>query len=150
MAQKPHQGGHTWQFLQYLLGFKQLGWDVLFLDALEPEMCRDRRGHPSSVEASENLRYFLDVMQRFGLGDAFALLCNGGSYVIGRPRKALIDRVRNCDVFLNVMGFIRDPAVLEAAPLRVFLDTDPGYGQMWQDLGLATMFTSHDRYVTIA
>ena len=35
LAQKPGHGGHTWVFLNYLLGFKRLGWDVLFLDRLE-------------------------------------------------------------------------------------------------------------------
>ena len=31
IAQKPNQAGHTWQYLQYLLGFRRLGWKVLFL-----------------------------------------------------------------------------------------------------------------------
>ena len=35
LARRPHQAKHTWQFLQYLLGFKKLGFDVLFLDRLE-------------------------------------------------------------------------------------------------------------------
>jgi hypothetical protein len=26
LAQRPRQGGHTWVFLQYLLGFRRLGW----------------------------------------------------------------------------------------------------------------------------
>jgi hypothetical protein len=34
-------------------------------------------------------------------------------------------------------------------PRRVFLDIDPGFGQMWQDLGLADVFRGHDDYVTI-
>ena len=46
LAQRPRIGGHTWVFLQYLLGFKRLGWDVLFLDQLEPEMCVDAAGQP--------------------------------------------------------------------------------------------------------
>ena len=44
LAQSPGHGGHTWVFLQYLLGFRRLGWDVLFLDRLEPEMCVDDGG----------------------------------------------------------------------------------------------------------
>ena len=35
LAQKPGRGGHTWVFLQYLLGFRKLGWDVLFIDRLD-------------------------------------------------------------------------------------------------------------------
>ena len=45
LAQKPGRGGHTWVFLQYLLGFRKLGWDVLFVDRLEPEMCVDEAGN---------------------------------------------------------------------------------------------------------
>jgi hypothetical protein len=33
--------------------------------------------------------------------------------------------------------------------MRVFLDIDPGFGQMWQELGLHTTFHGHDRYVTV-
>jgi hypothetical protein len=63
LAQRPHCGGHTWQFLQYLLGFKSLGWNVLFLDQLQPEMCVDAAGKKCDVERSENLRYFFEVMR---------------------------------------------------------------------------------------
>jgi hypothetical protein len=39
--------------------------------------------------------------------------------------------------------------VLAAAPLRAFLDIDPGFGQMWVELGLARLFDRHDRHVTV-
>ncbi|MDQ3093048.1 MAG: hypothetical protein M3R46_15610 [Actinomycetota bacterium] len=38
LAAKPRVGGHTWVFLQYLLG---LGWDVLFVDRLDLEASAD-------------------------------------------------------------------------------------------------------------
>ena len=38
LAQRACRGGHTWVFLQYLLGFRRLGFDVLFLDWMTPEM----------------------------------------------------------------------------------------------------------------
>ena len=58
LALKPRQAGHTWQFLQYLLGFRRLGWDVVFVDALEREMCVTAAGEACSVEQSANLAYF--------------------------------------------------------------------------------------------
>lgn len=149
VAQKPHQAGHTWQFLQYLLGFRRLGWEVLLLDRLEPEMCIDTNGQRCAVEESVNLAYLRNVMERFGLGNDFALFYDRGEQVFGRSRAEVRERTRGSDVLLNFMGFFDDEEILAAAPLRVFLDTDPGFGQMWQDLGLATMFTGHDRYVTI-
>ncbi len=31
----------------------------------------------------------------------------------------------------------------------MFLDIDPGFGQMWRELGLADIFAGHDRFVTV-
>jgi len=47
------------------------------------------------------------------------------------------------------MGFCTDEELLGAARRRVFLDTDPGFGQMWRELGLADIFAGHDVHVTI-
>lgn len=149
LAQKPGHGGHTWVFLNYLLGFKRLGWDVLFLDRLEPEMCLDSAGNICHVESSKNLSYFLETMERFGLGDSFALLFDHGSRIIGLPRDQVLERTRRSVFLLNVMGFLDDQEVLDAAPRKVFLDIDPGFGQMWRALGLYDLFAGHDDFVTI-
>jgi hypothetical protein len=149
LAQRPHHGGHTWVFLQYLLGFRRLGWDVLFLDRLEPGMCFDESGRESGLEDSVALRYFLDVMRRFGLGESFALAWDRGGRFVGLSRREVLERVKGSALLLNVMGFFDDAEVLAAAPLKAFLDIDPGFGQMWQDQGLHDLFRDHDRYVTI-
>jgi hypothetical protein len=149
MAQKPRHGGHAWVFLQYLLGFKRLGWEVLFLDRLEPEMCADEAGTPCPVERSPNVDFVRKVMDRFDLRGAFAVLCSRGTRVVGMPRREVIDRTRKAALLLNVMGFLQDEEILACAARRVFLDIDPGFGQMWQELGLHAMFRGHDDYVTI-
>jgi hypothetical protein len=149
LAQKPRQGGHTWVFLQYLLGFRRLGWDVLFLDRLDPGMCVDEAGRPSSFEDSLNLRYFQEVMHGFGLSDAFSLDYNRGECVVGLPRQRVLEHARNSAFLLNVMGFLTDEEVMSCVPRRVFLDIDPGFGQMWHELGLHNLFHGHDVYVTI-
>jgi len=48
-----------------------------------------------------------------------------------------------------VMGFLSDEEIMSCAPKRVFLDIDPGFGQMWQALGLHDPFQGHDAFVTI-
>jgi hypothetical protein len=148
-AQKPGHGGHTWVLLQYLLGLRRLGWRVLFLDRLDPEVCRDAAGRPCPPGESENLRYFLDVMRRFGLADDFALPTGRGDGWIGLSRAQVLERAGGAALLLNIMGFLRDPDVLGRVPRRVFLDIDPGFGQMWRELGLADVFAGHDAYVTI-
>jgi hypothetical protein len=136
IAQKPHQAGHSWQFLQYLLGFRRLGWDVMFVDRLE--------GDPNSV----GLRYLEDLMAGFGLADAWSAVLADGIHA-GAPRAQVLKHVRDSDLLLNVMGFLTDEEILAAARQRVFLDTDPGFGQMWHALGLADVFAGHERHVTI-
>jgi hypothetical protein len=149
LAQRPQIGGHAWVFLQYLLGFRRLGWDVLFVDRIEPEMCVDDAGLPTSFEASANLRYLERVMDGFGLGGCWALLYDGGRQVAGLAHDEIVERARRSSLLLNVMGYLDDEEILAATPLRVLLDIDPGFGQMWQELGLHALFRDHDRYVTI-
>src|SRR6516164_3798383 len=149
LAQKPRYGGHTWVFLQYLLGFRRLGWDVLFLDRLEPDMCLDSFGQPCRLEQSINLSYFIDVMERFGLDDSFALFHGREQAPIGLSRQEVVSRCRRSACFLNVMGFLEDPEIVDSVPRRVFLDIDPGFGQMWRALGLHDSFAGHEQWVTI-
>src|SRR4051812_38372527 len=136
VAQRPGHGGHAWVFLQYLLGFRRLGWDVLFLD---------RFGAGMTVDAG----WLGEVMRRAGLGRQWALLDSDSGETTNLSRREVDERLRGAAFLFNVMGYIDDPAVLEAVPRRVFLDIDPGFGQMWNALGLHDMFVGHDDYVTI-
>jgi hypothetical protein len=131
LAQKPDHGGHAWVFLQYLLGFRRLGFDVLFIDRLGS----DARG----------TRYVQNVMNFFGL--PFSLIDR--KRTVGLSREEVLARARHSSLLLNVMGFLDDDEILAAAPKRVFLDIDPGFGQMWRELGLVDIFAGHDSFVTI-
>lgn len=147
LAQRSGQAGHTWVFLQYLLGFKRLGWDVLFLDSLDTTMCRDVRRKPCRVEDSENVAYLAEVMEQFGLGTWWSLSC--GRVTLGVPRAAVLEKARQSPLLINVMGFLTDAEILALPERRAFLDIDPGFGQMWKELGLADVFAGHDAHITI-
>jgi hypothetical protein len=136
LAQRPRAGGHTWFALQYLLGFRALGWEVTLVDRLDPGMPRDGVNHLAAA------------MERFGLAGQWSLLMPDGQSA-GLPRAALERRLASADLLLNVMGYLDDEDLLAAAPLRVFLDVDPGFGQMWRQLGLADPFAGHDRFVSV-
>jgi glycosyltransferase involved in cell wall biosynthesis len=148
LSQRAGYGGHAWVFLQYLLGFRRLGYDVLFVDRLDPEMCVDGHGRRTSLDASRNLSYLLDVMTQFGLSDSCSLLYDRRSRTVGLNRRELLERLGHSVLLLNVMGFLNDEELLAAAPLTAFLDIDPGFPQMWHALGLSQL-PAHDRYVTV-
>src|SRR5438067_7914648 len=94
LAQKPHEGGHAWVFLQYLLGLRRLGWDVLFLDRLDPAACTDDAGVPCPPAHSRQVRFVRDVLTRFGLGESFAVFLGDGDDCAGLPRREALERVR--------------------------------------------------------
>jgi hypothetical protein len=112
-------------------------------------MCVDRSGNPASFASSANVEYVATVMERFGLADHWSVLYDRGRQAAGCSREEVVERARRSALLLNVMGFLDDEEVLAAAPLRAFLDIDPGFGQMWRELGLHDPFVGHDRYVTI-
>src|SRR5580765_5319626 len=85
LAQAPRQAGLTWLHLQFLLGFRRLGWDVLFVDRLAPDMCVDESGRTAPFADSLNRRYFLQVLEEFGLTETYSLLLDDGERTVGLP-----------------------------------------------------------------
>jgi hypothetical protein len=136
LAQRPGAGGHTWFALQYLLGFRALGWEVTLVDRLDAGISRDGVG------------YLAETMERFGLAEDWSVLLPSGESA-GLSRPEVGRRLASSDCLLNVMGYLDDEDLLALPPLRVFLDVDPGFGQMWRQLGLADPFAGHDRFVTV-
>ena len=135
LAQRPQHGGHAWVFLQYLLGFRRLGCPVLFLDELPADT-------PHKLVHSG-----LDVLHRYGFHADYSVRI--GDKTRGIRRAEMLARVKSADVFINVMGYIRDEEILAAARCRTFLDIDPGFGQMWRELGQADIFAGHEKFVTV-
>lgn len=148
VAQKSRQGGHTWVFLQYLLGLKRLGYEVLLLDRLEPDMYVSGPG-PEAPDASTHLHYLREVMKAFGLDDAWAVGLDRGRSYVGMSRAEVMARVADSAALINVMGYIDDPELLDRAPCRVFFDIDPGFGQMWCALGLHNPYEGYHHFVTV-
>jgi hypothetical protein len=139
LAQKPGYAGHSWVYLHWLLGFRRLGFDVLFLDWLTPEMSVDDPGP----------QYLARVMEQFGLAGDYCMFGPRGETIAGTPRSEALERTRDSLLLINVNGFLNDEELLAGAPLRVYLDIDPGFGQMWRELGLHDAFAGHDAFVTI-
>lgn len=145
VAQRPNRGGHAWVFLQYLLGFRALGYEVLFLDRLTPAM------HPAGEwPLREPVRWLEEVLRPHGLGGDFCLLLGeDGAESVGLSRAEALERVRRSTLLIDVMGFLGDEELLAAAPRTAYLDIDPGFPQMWQELGLHRSFGDHDAYATV-
>jgi hypothetical protein len=140
LAHRAGYGGHAWALLQYVLGFRQLGFEVTVVDRLEPAMF-------NGAEPGSAIAYLRSLLEPDGI--AYSVLGGDGIALAGLSRTQVLERTRKARFLLNIMGFVRDPELLEVARRRVFLDIDPGFGQVWSELGLADVFAGHDAFVTV-
>jgi hypothetical protein len=140
LAHRIGYGGHAWALLQYVLGFRELGFEVTVVDRLEQGML----GAESEEAALAYLRGLLDED-----GVSYCVLGADGGSLAGLSREEALAKTREARFLLNVMGFVRDPELLAGPRRRVFLDIDPGFGQVWRELGLADVFEGHDDFVTV-
>lgn len=142
VAGKPGNGGHSWVFLQYLLGFRGLGYEVLLLDSWQPDPA-------NPLQDSLQWEYLRRIAQGFGLEGSVCLLDRSGGPALGISREEALQRVRRSVLFLNIMGYCDDAEILSAAPCKAFLDIDPGFTQIWQHQGLADLLSGQDRFFSV-
>jgi hypothetical protein len=53
------------------------------------------------------------------------------------------------DVLLNVSGMFRDESILDHTPIRVYLDLDPVFNQLWHTQGVDVGLDGHTHYVSV-
>lgn len=136
VAGDPEQGGATWAVLQYLLGLRALGHDVMLVEPVE-------------APTERTVRYFRRLVRDFDLGDRAALLVPSDGSTVGVPYRRLREAARASDLLLNISGMLRDEELCGPPPLRCFLDLDPGFNQLWAAGGLDLGFGRHNRFATV-
>ena len=122
----PAQGGASWAVLQYVLGLRRLGHEVVLIEPVR------------SLERSA--QYFRRLARTFAL-DAILLERDSGNSIELTRRQT-----DGADLLLNLSGVLSDPA---AADLAVYVDLDPGFTQAWHTQGIDMGFDRHDRFVTV-
>jgi hypothetical protein len=134
VAGEPNQGGAAWAVLQYVLGLRRLGHEVVLVEPVDSLQ-------PQSVE------YLGAVSERFGLEQAALVAADGTSAPLDRTQ--LRELTAGADLLLNVSGMLTDPDLLEAVPVRAYLDLDPFFNQVWQQQGAEMRFEGHTHFVTV-
>lgn len=147
VAQQPFLGGLAWVFMHLANGLKRLGWDVTFVDRLEPGMYVDVSGRPAETP-SFNAEYFTRLMRAFRV-ERYCLLGPDHQGLAGIDRRELVRKADDAAAVIDVMGYLGDSEILGRVGQRVFFDIDPGFWHMWCENGSGVQFGGHDAYVTI-
>jgi hypothetical protein len=137
VAGDPEQGGASWAVLQYVLGLRALGHEVFLVEPVD-------RLEPRSVD------YFSALVRDFDLRDHAALLVRGTTESAGVAHRELVRVARGADIVFNVSGMLRDEELVGPPPLRVFLDLDPAFNQLWHAAERIEMgLDLHNRFATV-
>jgi hypothetical protein len=131
----PGQGGATWAVLQYALGFERIGHEVLLVE-------------PAPADRAV-IAYFDQVVDAHGLRGRAALL-HGGRSTSGMTWTALVAASKRADVLINLAGVLTDEELIAHVPLRVYVDLDPAFTQLWDMVaGIDMHLGGHHRFVTV-
>jgi hypothetical protein len=147
MAGDPGQGGATWAVLQYVLGLRRLGHEVLFLEPIAPKSLRPAGAR---LADSENAAYFRAVLDRFDLNGSAALILPESGETFGRSYEPLRAFAHSADLLVNISGLLPLGDLAGRIPARVYLDLDPAFNQLWSAVQKIDMrFEGHTHFFTV-
>lgn len=130
VASFPEGGGHFWVYLQYLLGLRQLGCDVYWLEAF--------RTKGQAEQEAAALAAFRAWAQMYGLGDKSIIYLTDSkepspgmpTEYLDMPRSEAEAVFEKADLLLN-FHYAISPALLACFRRTALVDIDPGLLQFW-------------------
>jgi hypothetical protein len=150
ISMPPVSAGCAWNRLQYILGLRRLGHDVLFLEEVRPEWSVDAAGQRCAYADSENRRGFLDIMRQFDPLDHACQLYDAGAETTGLSPHALRQFVHDADLLIDISGHVTTDFVLDGVRRRAYLDQDPVFTQLWNaEYGKDLRFDRYDVFFTV-
>jgi hypothetical protein len=137
IANKAGQGGEGWVRLNWVLGLRKLGFDVLFIEQLSA-------GAPAGAAD-----FFWETMSGAGLADNAVLLGESG-VITGPGLSDVLEFSSKAEALINISGHLAFEPVMERVRRRVYVDIDPGFTQIWHAQGATGLgLEKHDFHFTI-
>jgi hypothetical protein len=118
-------GGQTWLYLNWLRGLHRLGHEVWYVED-DNVWLYDPEQNCITDTCTYAVRHISSAMERIGLKDRWAFrFSDRPDTSWGLTPRELKELYRSCDALLSVVGAtdLRDEHM--AAPLRVYVETDP-------------------------
>jgi hypothetical protein len=146
-------GGQAWAGLQYLLGFRELGHEVLYLeDCGWSSWVYDWDKAEWTTALDYPSAYIQHCLEPFGLGNHWIYRTNEGA--MGMPLEALLAFCAEADLLIMraVPLWVWRPEY-DQPKRRAFIDVDPGFTQISianGDKGIAEGVARADRRFTVA
>jgi len=122
-------GGVTWDYLQYVLGLRDLGHDVFYFeDTGQWPYAPDTDGVGKNCDYT--VRYLTDLFSRFELANRWAYRFPWQSQWFGMSDESRREVVETADLLINVSGTLERPAEYRTAKCLAYIDSDPAFTQV--------------------
>jgi hypothetical protein len=122
-------GGLAWHHLQYVLGLKRLGHQVLFIEESEDyPACYNPHTNQFEIDPSYGLRFIDDCFKRLDLEGLWTYFDFHTNQWFGYQKAN--EFIQSADILLNLSGMNSLPEGSWRVPKRVFIDTDPVFVQI--------------------
>jgi hypothetical protein len=121
-------GGVTWDYLQYPVGFRELGHDVLYLE--DTQQWPIYQNTAGEVSCASNVAYLAAAMKQFDLQDSWAYRDEVGGQFFGMPEAAVRRFCQSADLFVNVSCSTPLREEYLRIPVRALIDSDPMFTQV--------------------
>ncbi len=149
ICHKNGSGGCAWLYLNWALGLRALGCQVIWLEEVEVD---EDDPNIADNELQEYLALLKNRLKQQGLADCSIAFCSQ----TGEPLPwdasgwylTLEDAAEEADLFLNVR-YQTHPGVVGRFRRSALVDSDPGLMQLWMSCGQINM-ARHDLYFTIS
>ena len=143
VASFPEGGGHFWVYMQYVLGLRQLGCQVYWLEQFNLDL--------ETEHGKATLQLFSERMQKFGMQENFILYSiekdNDQIRFVGREAEEAETILRQTDLLLN-FHYAAPSSILKCFKHTALVDIDPGLLQFWISHHQLHV-QPHDLYFTI-
>jgi hypothetical protein len=137
----PRGGGHLWAYLNWALGLRAVGANVVWLEPVEAGW--------DAEAVRRRLAGLRERLEPYGLADSIALCPKDSEPVVraGADRCVEPAAAREADLLLNLAGHAFAPFV-EYFKRAAVVDLDPGLLQMWMREKLVSV-PPYDAYFTV-
>lgn len=149
MFRYPLGGNISW-CLQYLVGFRNLGHDVFFVEKFGyPDSCYDPGKEVMGNDCSYGIKVVADLLKRFGFEEKWCFVEYGDVYH-GLSRQKINEVFQRADLFIDMGSHGSWQEESSRTKLKVLIDGEPGYTQikMSNRLENGETLPEYDRYFT--
>ncbi|GAA4013904.1 hypothetical protein GCM10022408_28800 [Hymenobacter fastidiosus] len=124
-------GGMAWHHLQYVIGLKNMGHQVLFLEDSDGyASCYNPSTNEVTTDPSYGLQFCKNIFTQHNLQHNWSYYDEHTNSWFGLSKKAVENFCNNADVVLNLSGINPIREWWLNVPTRCYLDTDPAFTQI--------------------